>query len=201
MKVTALTELCSYASYATRTLALLGAVALVASCGKPMRASFTDGGGASDTAGGGGSDGVVDSNNFVPDGSQPALPDAAFDVGNMAETCSVPSVGAACTPDQVPCGTCCTDHWSCSNGTWQNQWLGCLPTTFSCGDKSCNETTDCCETSLHFGGLPLPTTYRCQPLPAACNGQRCPSCDCLTQAGISFSSCVADPSGAITIIL
>ena len=137
-----------------------------------------------------------------PDASPSALADAALDSEARADAqsaCSMPGVGAVCTPDQVPCATCCTDHWSCNNGAWQNQWLGCLPSTFACGDQACAETSEYCDTDLHFGGLPLPTTYSCQTLPAACNGQRCPTCDCLEQAGISFSSCLASATGAIYV--
>ena len=99
-----------------------------------------------------------------PDAPPSESADAALDsaaVMDMQPACSVPSEGAPCTPDQVPCATCCTDHWSCGDGTWRNLWLGCLPTTFACGDQTCAEASEYCETDLHFGGLPLPTTYAC----------------------------------------
>jgi hypothetical protein len=181
-----------------RSRGLLGVVVLVAlaNCRTSMRANPADARGA------GGTDYALDAAGPPPDLSPPVPADAALDPQDVdtQSACVVPSAGAACTSDQVPCATCCTDHWSCSDGIWQNQWLGCLPTTFACGGHACAETTDYCETDLHFGGLPLPTTYSCQPLPAACNGWRCPTCDCLAQAGISFSSCIASPSGAINVI-
>jgi len=117
-----------------------------------------------------------------------------------ASACTMPSVGAACTPSQTPCVTCCTDHWSCVNGNWQDQFLGCLPTNFTCGDQSCSETGQYCALMPGRGGeLPLPATYTCQTLPSPCNGRRCPTCDCLKQAGISFSGCESGPTGAIYV--
>ena len=131
----------------------------------------------------------------APDASSPQSDSAADSSG-----CSMPSVGAACTPDQTPCATCCTDHWSCVNGNWQDQFLGCLPTGFTCGDQSCSETAQYCALTPGIpGGVPLPPTYACQTLPSPCNGRRCPACDCLKEAGISFSTCASGPTGAIYV--
>jgi hypothetical protein len=132
------------------------------------------------------------------------VPDASSspsDSGADSPACSMPSVGAACTPDQTPCATCCTDHWSCVNGNWQDQFLGCLPTGFTCGDQSCSEAAQYCALmpGIPGGELPLPPTYACQTLPSPCNGRRCPACDCLKEAGISFSTCASGPSGAIYV--
>jgi hypothetical protein len=139
------------------------------------------------------------------DGSadRPTENDVAADAGldGDAQACSSPSVGAACTPDQTPCATCCTDHWTCSGGVWQNQFLGCLPTGFVCGDQSCNEGQQYCHITpaLDYGEFQHPTFYSCVALPAPCNGKRCPTCDCLAQAGIAFASCAANAAGAIQV--
>jgi hypothetical protein len=194
-----------------REIAVLGVVGLIflADCRTSMHAKLADAGGTGTDGGAGTRDAspVTDA-RVGPEASTPVdrpldaspsgLADAAVDLA-ATSACSMPNEGAPCTSDEVPCATCCTDHWSCSNGTWQNLWLGCLPTTFTCGDQACTETGDYCEADLHFGGLPLPTTYVCQTLPAACKGQRCPTCACLEQAGISFSSCEASATGAIYV--
>jgi len=115
--------------------------------------------------------------------------------------CSSPSTGAACTPEQTPCATCCTDHWTCTDGVWRNQFLGCLPTSFSCGDQACNESQSYCRVipALSGGELPHPALYSCETLPSPCNGRRCPTCDCLAQAGIVFSACTSNAAGAIYV--
>jgi hypothetical protein len=132
----------------------------------------------------------------TPDAST-ARSDSAVD----SAACSQPSAGAACTPEQTPCATCCTDRWSCVGGVWQNQFIGCLPTGFVCGAQTCSEGVNYC---LHIpeggGALPAREWYSCERLPTQCSGRRCTSCDCLKQAGISFWSCTSDATGAIYVM-
>jgi hypothetical protein len=132
----------------------------------------------------------------APDAS-PAQLDSAAD----SAVCSQPSEGAACTPEQSPCATCCTDHWSCVGGVWQNQFLGCLPTGFTCGEQSCSEGAQYC---LHIPGrggeLPVLESYSCERLPDQCFGPRCPTCDCLKQAAVPFLGCTADAVGGIYVL-
>jgi hypothetical protein len=139
------------------------------------------------------------------DGSTEGAPgsgvaDAAV-AADGASACSPPSVGAPCTPDQTPCNTCCTDHWTCADGVWQSQFLGCLPTSFPCGDQSCMEGVSYCAIipALDYGELPHPALYSCESLPSPCYGPRCPSCDCLAQAGLSFSACTANAGGQVYV--
>ncbi|MGD0838812.1 MAG: hypothetical protein ABSB49_19425 [Polyangia bacterium] len=164
-----------------------GQSGLTASGGWPSQAG-SGGAGTGGVTGGGGSGGR-------PDGS-----DSAVDAG-AGSACSSPSVGAACTPDETPCATCCTDHWTCTGGVWENQFLGCLPAGFLCGDQSCNEGVSYCDIipGVEGGELPHPSVYTCKTLPSPCYGRRCPTCDCLTQAGIAFSSCSADAGGGIFV--
>jgi hypothetical protein len=132
----------------------------------------------------------------APDASPARLDSAADSVA-----CAQPSAGASCTPEQVPCATCCTDHWSCVGGVWQNQFLGCLPTGFSCGQQSCSEGAQYC---LHIpprgGEMPVVESYSCERLPDQCNGRRCPSCDCLKQAAVPFQACTSDATGGIFVL-
>jgi len=118
--------------------------------------------------------------------------------GGATRACMPPVEGAACTAEQTPCATCCTDHWSCAAGVWTNQFLGCLPTQFSCGDQACNEGQSYCDVVYRGGELPMPILYTCQLLPGACD-QRCPTCACLKQAGLTFFACTDDVVGAITV--
>ena len=115
--------------------------------------------------------------------------------------CVSPSVGAACASDQIACATCCTDHWTCADGAWQNQFLGCLPAEFLCGDPPCWQGQSYCDTipGVDGGELPHPTIYTCKTLPSPCYGQRCPTCDCLKEAGIAFSACTADAVGNVFV--
>jgi hypothetical protein len=140
------------------------------------------------------------------DGSadRPTANDVAADAGldgDAPSACSSPSVGAACTPDQTPCATCCIDRWTCSGGVWQNQFIGCLPTGFVCGDQWCNEGQHYCHITpaLDYGEFRHPVLYSCVTLPAPCHGNRCPTCDCLAQAGIAFTSCAANAIGYIQV--
>ena len=114
------------------------------------------------------------------------------------DECVQPVAGAACTTDQKACATCCTDVWSCTDGAWRRQFIGCLPTTFPCGDQTCNEGESYCSVLWRGGELPGPEVYTCVRLPASCFGQRCPTCDCLVQAGFPFSTCADSPTGEIT---
>ena len=147
---------------------------------------------------------------YATPGGPDAASDAAMETDGAADSsrdvgaesaCSSPSVGAACAPDETPCATCCTDHWTCADGVWKNQFLGCLPTGFSCGDQSCSEGASYCDIvpGVEAGELPYPAVYTCKTLPSSCYGQRCPTCDCLTQAGIAFYSCSADALGDVFV--
>jgi len=108
--------------------------------------------------------------------------------------CTSPVAGAACTSDDVPCATCCTDRWTCESGVWQRGFIGCLPVDFACGRQRCSEVGSYCEISTDSGGQ---SQYACKALPSACATARCPACGCLTQAGISFATCTTDPGGGI----
>ncbi len=131
--------------------------------------------------------------------------EAGADSGIAVDTeaaCAPANEGAACTPDQTACKTCCTDRWTCSGGVWQRGFIGCLPGPFSCGDQSCAVAgTSYCQVipAVTGGELPHPATYTCETLPSSCYGSRCPTCDCLAQAGVRFSACTTDPTGAIYV--
>ena len=111
--------------------------------------------------------------------------------------CTPPVAGAPCTADdKIECVACCDDRWTCEGGLWQRSFIGCLPTSFSCGDLQCMEWLSYCEIS---GGNSGPAQYACRTLPSGC-GARCPTCDCLTQAGVAFSQCSADAIGEISVV-
>jgi Pacifastin inhibitor (LCMII) len=130
----------------------------------------------------------------VTDAATSSNTDTSSSTADASPGCTPPVVGAACTADEVACVACCTERWTCQGGAWQSGFIGCLPGLFSCGNLSCQQGTEYCEISGGDGG---PTQYACQPLPSGCKGPRCPSCDCLTLAGISFSQCTANAGGSI----
>ena len=127
-------------------------------------------------------------------GSAPNGADATVAAVDGGPDCTSPVAGAACTSDQVPCATCCTDLWTCQNGVWQRGFIGCLPTGFACGKQMCSEVGSYCEISTDSNGQ---SQYACKMLPSACASARCPACSCLTQAGLSFSTCTTDSGGGI----
>jgi hypothetical protein len=124
-------------------------------------------------------------------------PDGADATGSTVDTspaCTSPLVGGACTSDDVACATCCTDRWTCLDGVWQRGFIGCLPVDFACGTQRCSEVGSYCEIATDSSGQ---TRYACKALPSACATARCPACACLTQAGISFTTCTTDAGGGI----
>jgi hypothetical protein len=160
---------------------------------------------------------ITDASSYLaPDAASPdvqadvaALPDGAPDVwdapqvedaatnssADAGSACTPPVVGAACTADEeVACAACCTDRWICQDGAWLRGFIGCLPGLFSCGNLRCQEGIEYCEISAGDNG---PTQYACQTLPSGCWGARCPTCDCLTRAGISFPQCTAIATGDV----
>jgi hypothetical protein len=130
----------------------------------------------------------------VTDAATSSIADTSSSTADASPGCTPAVVGAACTVDEVACVACCTDRWTCQDGAWNRGFIGCLPYLFSCGDLRCQEGTEYCEIS---GGDSGTTQYACQTLPSGCWGGRCPTCDCLTRAGISFSQCTAVATGGI----
>ena len=133
----------------------------------------------------------------LTDAGRDLAPDAAHvgaadSIADASPGCTSPTVGALCTAGEVACVACCTDIWTCQDGAWQWRFIGCLPLFFSCGNLTCSEVGSYCEISGSN-----PTQYACKPLPSACANARCPTCDCLTQAGISFSKCITSATGGI----
>lgn len=131
----------------------------------------------------------------------PALADAVVRDGATG-ACTPPSEGAACTAEQTPCATCCAERWSCTGGAWKRQFVSCALDSFPCGDSNlaCGEAQTYCDVVYRGGELPMPIGYACLALPEACADLRCPTCDCLAQAGVVFDRCTADAFGAITVI-
>jgi hypothetical protein len=166
-------------------------ILLLAECGRtaldPSTGETRGSGGGVVSGGTTGQAGIAGSGGMGVGGSQASTADAG-------PGCTPPVVGAACTTDESPCATCCTQVWTCQDGAWQSRFLGCLPTFFDCGDKRCNEVGWYCEISTGAGGQ---NAYVCKELPSACKTARCPPCDCLTQAGISYSQCTTNAGGAI----
>ena len=131
----------------------------------------------------------------APPDSSPDPTDSTADAG---PECVPPVQGAACTADQVPCIACCIDGWECQEGVWHYRIVGCLPSAIPCGNLNCLEGSGAyCEISSSDNG---PTEYACKALPSICAGTRCPTCDCLKQAGISFSQCLTNWGGALRLV-
>jgi len=126
-----------------------------------------------------------------------SAPDGSGSAVDTDPDCTLPVAGAACTSDQVPCATCCTDRWTCQDGVWQRGFIGCLPVDFACGKQTCSEVGSYCEIATDSNGQ---AQYACKTLPSACATARCPACSCLSQAGISFSKCTTNSGGDIWVV-